>query len=641
VTARPRGLLLGGPPDDGSGVRPTFLTRLSTLLPEGGRLPDQVWQRRHRVIVRVAVAQTVALAALAAVLGTTPVSVLLLAAGVAYPLAFLAVPGVNRGGRSAATTLSLLGASIALVALTDGLTEAHFHFFVVIGLVALYQSWVPFGIALLVVVLHHGAVGTLFPHEVFGHGSATTDPWAWAGVHAAFVLAASLAHLAAWRLNEQQGLRDPLTGLANRTLLSEATGRLLARRSGEVSVLFLDLDDFKDVNDSRGHAAGDELLVAIAERLSGCVRPGDVVARLGGDEFAVVVAGGADVATVIGERMLVALAAPFIVDGRPLAVHASIGLAETGTASDRTPATLLRNADLAMYMAKAHGGHRVQVYADGMAQAAQSKAELLQDLAGAAADGQLEVHYQPTIDLTSGVPTGYEALLRWQHPTRGPVPPAEFVPLAEEGGHIVAIGRWVLTQATRQAAAWSAERGRPIGIAVNLSPRQLADDDVPAAVQAALAASGLPARQLTLEVTEGVLVRDVDQVIAQLRALRALGVRIAIDDFGTGYSSLSYLRRLPADIVKIDRSFVQDLDSGGRSTTLVASIIELARSLHLDVVAEGVETAEQHAVLTGLACSHAQGYLFGRPLPAADQAPAALGIPEERRAPALTRVSAG
>ncbi|MGY1705379.1 putative bifunctional diguanylate cyclase/phosphodiesterase [Geodermatophilus sp. SYSU D00697] len=611
-------------------MRPLLPRRLAALLPEGRRLPDEVWRRRHRVLVWTAATQVVALGVLA--LGTaSPLTAALVAAALAYPLTFLALPGAGQGLRSAATTASLLAASVALVHLLDGLTEAHFHFFVVIGLVALYQSWLPFGLALLVVLVHHGIAGTLFPHDVFDHTGAYRDPWLWAVVHGAFVLAASLAHLAAWRLNEQQGLRDSLTGLANRTQLVEHGDRLLARGSGPVSVLLLDVDDFRDVNDARGHAAGDRLLVALGRRLAGCVRPGDRVARLGGDEFAVVVDGGPEVVAAVGERVLRALADPVAVDGRPLAVHVSIGAAGTGTAPERSAVALLRNADLAMYMAKALGKNRLVHYADGMAQAARDKAELLEDLAAAPVAGQLAVHYQPTIDLASGCTTGFEALLRWHHPTRGLVLPGEFVPLAEEGGQIVGIGRWVLGEATRQAAAWSAQAGRPISMAVNLSPRQLADDDVVTAVRAALEASGLPARQLTLEVTEGVLVRDVDEVVRQLRALRALGVRIAIDDFGTGYSSLSYLRRLPADIVKIDRSFVQDLGTGGRTTTLVASIIELARSLHLDVVAEGVETDQQQSVLRGLACSHAQGYLFGRPAPAtAQQPPAQLAVPAPR-----------
>jgi diguanylate cyclase (GGDEF)-like protein len=612
-----------------------FLTgRLSAFLPEGRLLPDEVWRRRHRVIVWIAAAQAVALGVLALAVAS-PLTAVFVTAAVAYPLAFLVLPGAGRGLRAGATTGSLLGASVALVHLLDGLTEAHFHFFVVIGLVALYQSWLPFGLALLVVVVHHGVIGTLFPHGVFGHQAAYSNPWAWAGLHAAFVLAASLAHLAAWRLNEQQELRDPLTGLANRTRLVEHAETLLARDGGPVGVLLLDVDDFRDVNDARGHAAGDRLLVALGGRLAGCVRAGDRVGRLGGDEFAVVVDGGPDVVAAVGERLLRALADPVVVDGRPLAVHVSIGAADTATATagERSAVTLLRNADLAMYMAKALGKNRLVHYADGMAQAARDKAELLEDLARATTAGQLEVYYQPTIDLASGSVSGFEALLRWHHPSRGLVPPGEFVPLAEEGGHIVEIGRWVLAEATRQAADWSAQAGRPIGIAVNLSPRQLADDDVVTAVRAALDGSGLPARQLTLEVTEGVLVRDVDQVVRQLLALRALGVRIAIDDFGTGYSSLSYLRRLPADIVKIDRSFVQDLGTGGTTTTLVASIIELARSLHLDVVAEGVETDQQQCVLQELACSHAQGYLFGRPAPAGAQRPAGqLAVPAPRRA---------
>ncbi|MGY1631637.1 putative bifunctional diguanylate cyclase/phosphodiesterase [Geodermatophilus sp. SYSU D01186] len=601
--------------------------RLAAVLPEGRSLPREVWLRRHRAIVWIAAVQALALGVLTVAVGHSPLTALFVVCAVGYPLVFLVLPGAWRGLCATATSLSLLGASVALVHVLGGLTEAHFHFFVVIGLVALYQSWLPFGLALLVVLVHHGVAGTVFPHEVFGHEGAHRSPWAWAAVHGVFVLAASLAHLAAWRLNEQQGLRDRLTGLANRTQLVENADRLLAGDRAPVSALVLDVDDFRDVNDARGHAAGDRLLVAVAQRLAGCVRSGDEVARLGGDEFAIVVDGGPEVAAAVGERILRALADPVTVDGRPLSVHASIGTADTGTAAERDAVTLLRNADLAMYMAKARGKNRLVQYADGMVEDAQGKAELLEDLAAATAAGQFEVHYQPTIDLAAGVTTGYEALLRWHHPTRGLVSPVEFVPLAEEGGHIVEIGRWVLGEATRQAAAWSASAGRPIGIAVNLSPRQLADDDVVATVRAALAASGLPARQLTLEVTEGVLVRDVDQVVGQLLALRTLGVRIAIDDFGTGYSSLSYLRRLPADIVKIDRSFVQELGTGNRSTTLVASIIELARSLHLDVVAEGVETPEQQAVLGRLACSHAQGYLFGRPAPAGAQTPAAADAP--------------
>jgi diguanylate cyclase len=273
-----------------------------------------------------------------------------------------------------------------------------------------------------------------------------------------------------------------------------------------------------------------------------------------------------------------------------------------------------------MYLTKAQGGNRVVAYADGMAEAARRRADLQHDLALATAAGQLEVYYQPTVRLTDGRTTGFEALVRWHHPERGTVPPAEFIPLAEETGVITEIGRWVLRQALGQAAEWSAATGTPLRMAVNLSPRQLMDDDVTDHVVAALAESGFPAAQLTLEVTEGVLVQDVDRVVAQLEALRALGVAIAIDDFGTGFSGLSYLRRLPADILKIDRSFVSDLAAGSSSATLISTIVELARTLGLAVVAEGVETEGQRALLADLRCGSAQGYLFARPEPAAGAA---------------------
>jgi diguanylate cyclase (GGDEF)-like protein/PAS domain S-box-containing protein len=415
---------------------------------------------------------------------------------------------------------------------------------------------------------------------------------------------------------------DALTQLANRAKFHNRVQEALrgSRRTDDVAVLFLDLDGFKEVNDSLGHAAGDDLLVHVAERLRTSVRDDDLVARLGGDEFAVLVqsiVATADARTV-AERIVAELRAPFTLGGREIHIAASIGLACAGDAADAEQ--LMRNADLAMYQAKSSGGGGYASYHREMLTGLVERLELESDLRRALERDELVLHYQPTVELTDGRISGFEALLRWQHPTRGSLPPLDFIPLAEATGLIESIGRWVLTEACRQAVAWSAQGAPPMKMAVNVSARQFEHTDLPAVVAEILAATGMPAGQLCLEMTESILMTDTEETLTQLQALKALGVTLAIDDFGTGYSSLAYLRRFPVDILKIDRSFVERLGAGpdGTDTALATTIVQLAHSLGMTTVAEGIEELQQWTELRAMGCDNAQGYYFSRPVPAAE-----------------------
>ncbi len=427
-----------------------------------------------------------------------------------------------------------------------------------------------------------------------------------------------------------QANHDPLTGLPNRALFLDRLGQALGRagRQGEagegggrVAVLFTDLDNFKYVNDSLGHRAGDELLVSVAGRLRGCLRPGDTLARLGGDEFVVVledVAGLAD-AEAAAERMARALdEAPFDLGGREVFATTSTGMAlgGPGEAGGSDAEGLLRSADAAMYRAKEGGKDRHEAYEAGMRARASERLGLEGDLRRALERREFVLHYQPEVDLRSGRTVGAEALLRWQHPERGLVPPGEFVPLAEETGLIVPIGRWALGEACHRARVLNEQRavGPPLTMSVNLSARQFRNPSLIEEVAGALEEAGLEPGVLVLEITESVVMDDATGTVGTLEGLKALGVGLAVDDFGTGYSSMAYLRRFPVDHLKVDRSFVAGLGRNPEDDVIVAGMISLAHALGLGTVAEGVETEGQLARLEGMGCDLAQGFYFSEPL---------------------------
>ncbi len=435
-----------------------------------------------------------------------------------------------------------------------------------------------------------------------------------------------------------QARHDPLTKLANRARLHERLSLALGGASPErVTVLVLDLDGFKRVNDSLGHAAGDALLVQVAARLLAATRGSDTVARLGGDEFAVVLEhtrGPAD-ATLVAERILSALRVPFVVGGAEAVVGTSVGIARAATDGAVAPGTdgatarvdaLLRDADLAMYRAKGAGKGRYAFFEPVMHAEAVGRLELEADMRAALTRGEFFLLYQPIVELDGGAVVGVEALARWQHPLRGLVSPADFIPLAEETGLVVPLGRWVLGEACREGARLCARAGRAVAMSVNVSARQLYDAAFVDDVRAALGASGVDPHGLVLELTESVMIDRPELALERFTALKALGVRLAIDDFGTGYSALSYLQRFPIDVLKIDRSFVDGLRRGGAQGALARTIVALGEALSLRTVAEGIEEAAQCAALREVGCPFGQGYLFARPL--APEALAELLAPE-------------
>ena len=602
----------------GTLVRPHWQSRRLWFLPEGRRLPDEVWQQRHRGLTVLLWAHVPALWLFALVRDFSPVNATAQIAVLLVPALIAMTSRLSRNVRSASTSIGLVMSASVLVHLAGGSIEAHFQFFVILAFLTLYQAWLPFLLALLYVVVEHGVVGALDPTSVYNNPDDIAHPWKYALIHGGFVLAASTANLLSWRLTEQEAMHDGLTGLPNRVFLLDALTKTLATKGrGQTAVLFIDLDNFKDANDAFGHHIGDALLQALAVRLQREMRGGDLLARLGGDEFAIVLTclGNHTAAHVIAERILDAFQEPLVICGQPMAASASIGIAY-GDAGTEGAADLLRNADLAMYEAKREGGGQVADYKPILHTVALRRTELEAELRVALERDEFLLHYQPIVDLSSERLVGTEALVRWQHPTRGLLGPNEFITAAELSGLIIPLGTWVLRTACQQTAEWQRRDPdrAPLTVAVNLSPRQLLDRTLVVTVSQALHDSGLAASSLCLEITEGSVIKDFEATMPTLTALRALGISLALDDFGTGYSSLSYLKQLPVNSVKIDRSFVGDLEHDNPNAQIVLAIIDLAHALGMSVTAEGAETVGQLTTLKAMRSDQAQGYLLGRPM---------------------------
>ena len=734
--------------------------RLRDALPKGQTLPDESWEKRHRWMLALLALNAIGLLAFSLLRGY-PLWHALLDAAPITALGLLAWRIRGRKLRSALAATGLLTASAVLVHVSGGYIEAHFHFFVMIFVLALYEDWLPFGLAVAYVALHHGLGGAIDAHEVYNHPDAIAHPWKWAAIHAGFVAAAGIVAMVSWRLNElsresnvralaatqaseerfrsafqdamigmsltgpdgqlmrvnralcemlgyseaeltgsrwaqithpddldksaegrrrtlagdqdafscekryihadghvvwvslnvrlvreasgrplhfvgqvldvtaqkeataalaHQALHDPLTGLPNRILFIDRLQQALARArrlGGRVAVVFIDVDRFKVVNDSFGHASGDALLTQIASRLSQAVRASDSVARFGGDEFVLLFDSVENelMTLQLTDRIRRDLVRPFSLGGgEDYFATASLGVALSDELAS-TAETLVRDADAAMYRAKAAGGGRYELFDANMREEAIAALRTERDLRQGLAREELRLHYQPIWALGSGRIEAVEALVRWERPGHGLLAPAEFIAIAEQSDLILDLGEWVLKEACRQAAVWRVELGddAPLPVHVNVSARQLAQPELPAMVAEVLASAGLSGADLALEITESGLLESTERPAAVMQALKDLGVRIVLDDFGTGYSSLSYLKRFPIDELKIDREFVARLGIVGEDAAIVTAVVAMAHALELCVVGEGVETDEQVVALHGLGCERAQGFWLARP----------------------------
>jgi diguanylate cyclase (GGDEF)-like protein/PAS domain S-box-containing protein len=745
------------PPTEAEG---STVRRIVRALPQGVRLRGEDWDQRHRWIMRLVWLHVPVIAVYGVATGHEVLHSILESLPTFVAGVLASRTWIDRRTRAALSGLGLLLASAVLVHLSGGTTEIHFHFFVMVGVIALYQDWQPFIISIAFVALHHGVMGSVSPESVFSGEYARQKPLLWAGIHAFFVLCASAVSIATWGIVESgnrraragleqserrfralienasdvvtvidedgtvtydspscsavlgypvgfrigqngfsyvhpddqerairtlaetaeshkrishievrlrhadgsyrwidasladlrdepsvngfvanfrditdrklledqlshQAFHDPLTGLANRALLLDRIEHALDGRRREprrqLALVYLDLDDFKTVNDALGHEAGDTLLREAATRLADGLRPGDTAARLGGDEFAVLLENlvSHDAAYEIGARILESFAAPFDMNGETVPVNASIGIAVA--AGDEDAASLLRNADLAMYRAKGGGKGRFAIYEAGMHATVLDRITLKADVRRALQAGEFEPHYQPIVDLATAKVVGVEALVRWNHPERGLIPPTKFIPVAEETGLIIPIGSHVLHRACMDAAAWCRDLGTaaPRTVSVNLSPRQIQDAHIVTDVELALSRSGLDPRALTLEITESFLLEDTESAARTLAGLKGLGVRIALDDFGTGYSSLTHLDRFPVDVLKIDKSFVDALGASSEDrASLVGAIVNLGMRLGLTVTAEGIEESDQLDRLRAMGCELGQGFFFAKAMPA-------------------------